>query len=295
MAEPDLVPDINDTDSDTDVDTDTDIDTDLDSDIDIDTDTDTDSDTPLIDYFTLPYTDWYDEQGRIYKDVLIKNFNAIEDKIKEINNINLQSFTIPDLSSVEYEDVSLADVETDKVTKILNLRSFLSICDIINFPLYVKTANGNKVTTVELWGSDYKYHKINCNVSATESNPFIMLDVSDYSVSNSNTFDSTKVLLAVLKDNKLVTNFMDTPGNVNFQKVLADQARSYEEYSWTDGVQEIKTDGNTNGTIKYKNQTVFFANGARKAGTIWRGGTDRIFLMNSLRDEPDLDKEDNEE
>lgn len=31
-----------------------------------------------INYFELPNKDWFDSQGRIYKDALIENFNAIE-------------------------------------------------------------------------------------------------------------------------------------------------------------------------------------------------------------------------
>ena len=35
----------------------------------------------IVEELVLPRPDWYDTEGRIYKDALIENFNAIEDKL----------------------------------------------------------------------------------------------------------------------------------------------------------------------------------------------------------------------
>ena len=41
-----------------------------------------------LELFELPRKDWFDEDGRIYKDALIDNLNAIEEKLNEIAMIS---------------------------------------------------------------------------------------------------------------------------------------------------------------------------------------------------------------
>ena len=233
-----------DTDSDTDVDTDTDIDedddldedsdTDIDSDadsdedddLDNDTDEDDDTDDDLVEPFELPYPNWYDPNtGRVYKDILIKNFNAIEAKIKELDSINLSSFTKPDISSVVYPDV---DLTTQDDTSILNLKSFLNIVNIINYPLIVQTDGNNKVTRVEYWGSDYVYHKItNTTVKADDDYPFIYLDYDNKQIIHSNAIvpPTNCVLVGLFKNNKLYTNNNSVLANIDFVDILCNQKR----------------------------------------------------------------------
>ena len=172
----------------------------------------------------LPYPEWYDSDGRIYKDILIKNFNALEDKINEVIRFDYSSISAPIISNLEYPDVSLSDV--DKDNQILNFKSFLEICNIVNFPLSVKTS-GVKVLTVEIWDENYNHRFINAtgdNGTATTTYPFIHLNTSTKEIVRSNEVSpSNCILLAVLYDSKLVTNNEATPANVNFLKVLADQ------------------------------------------------------------------------
>ena len=62
--------------------------------------------------FSLPRKDWYDNQGtdpdtgeiigRIYKDVLIENFNAIEQKLIEISKLDAFDVNLPDFSKIVY-------------------------------------------------------------------------------------------------------------------------------------------------------------------------------------------------
>ena len=284
-----------DTDSDTDVDSDTDIDTDVDTDIDIDTDTDTDDDdNPFVRPFELPRKDWYDEDGRIYKDALIENFNAIETKILELTAIDTDDITIPDLNNIEYENYTESDLtDVSKETKILNLKSFIDICHLANFPLVIEVS-GTKIKKLEFYDSNYNYSSITSTVSATESEPYLFLDISTKEIYKTDTFNTTDVLVGVLKDNKLVTANTLTPGNVNFQKVLADQAKKYAEYATTKGDKEVGTWGDTNRRFFVNNQTVYYCNGATNAGGTFKGGTDLLFLNNTLRTEPELEKQEEE-
>ena len=54
----------------------------------------------IVEELVLPRPDWYDAEGRIYKDALIENFNAIEDKLLELTRLDAFSVQPPDLSSV---------------------------------------------------------------------------------------------------------------------------------------------------------------------------------------------------
>ena len=61
-----------------------------------------------IDNFSLPRNDWVDKEGRIYKDALIENFNAIEAKLQELQSLNVFEVTLPDASDIQIdEDVTL--------------------------------------------------------------------------------------------------------------------------------------------------------------------------------------------
>ena len=86
--------------------------------------------TNKISRFTLPRKDWYDNQGidsdtgeiigRIYKDVLIENFNAIEQKLIEISKLDAFDINLPDLSKIVYPDVTL-DSEDDCIVNYVLL------------------------------------------------------------------------------------------------------------------------------------------------------------------------------
>ena len=56
-----------------------------------------------IDLFALPRPDWYDQEGRIYKDALIENFNALEEKLIEISKLDAFDTQMPDIANMEYQ------------------------------------------------------------------------------------------------------------------------------------------------------------------------------------------------
>ena len=70
-----------------------------------------------LEHFTLPRTDWYDEEGRIFKDVLIENFNALEKKLNELNALNAFEITLPDFNSIDYPDVT-PDSDEDSIVNL---------------------------------------------------------------------------------------------------------------------------------------------------------------------------------
>lgn len=176
---------------------------------------------PILEPFELPYNNWYDpETGRIFKDILIKNFNAIEAKINEISAIDIENIvTPPDISTVTYPDVELSD--EDKDSQILNLKSYLNIVNLINLPLVVETDGNITINKVEYWGSDYRYHtvtKASTAVVPTTSEPYMYLNYSTKTIYRSSSADTPEnsVLIGVYTNNKLYTkdSSIDVPTDV---------------------------------------------------------------------------------
>lgn len=106
--------------------------------------------------FKLPRPDWYDVIGenkigqiigRIYKDALIENFNAIEAKLKEVQGLDAISIQQPDFSQIDYPDVTL---DNDDDGSILNLKSFLKITQCYNYPIDI-SFNGSKLVKLGFW------------------------------------------------------------------------------------------------------------------------------------------------
>lgn len=171
--------------------------------------------------------------GHIFKDKLIEAFNFLEEKIRWLATYDLSETGIIDTSNVTYDDLTKEDFDDeDKQLNIINLKSFIDIMDLVNFPLEVVTDN-NKVMSVTYTNSDYEIvTKTSENgVTATTSTPWIHLDVDNNAIVASASFDSDKPLLAVLKDNILVTNQSPIPANINFMKILAEQESSTLKYS----------------------------------------------------------------
>ena len=242
----------------------------------------------LVDRFELPYPDWYDSEGRIYKDILIKNFNAIEDKINELLALDISNFTKPDISQVVYPDVTLSSVDSD--TQILNLRSFLNICDLINYPLVVITDGNIKVTKVCYWGSDYHYHTVtNDTLVPNDENRFIYLNYENKELIRSSAVSppTNCVLVAVLKDGSLITNNNNIAGNVNFPSILAAQAYNTQSYtgSGRPNGNDYGVGGNKKGGYDYNGQTMFMWAGETGAVNTYSGTTYTYGLEKKLKKE----------
>lgn len=129
-----------------------------------------------VEKFKLPRDDWYDEQGRLYKDVIIENLNACEKQLLNIQKFNVIEIEPPDFSKIEYSDSDLDSADD----MILNLRSFLNIMDLINYPIELSTS-GQTVKKVAFWSSEYKYVVIEGQLveDISKSKPYVYVDISN--------------------------------------------------------------------------------------------------------------------
>lgn len=137
-----------------------------------------------MDNFELPRDDWYDEEGRLYKDVIIENLNSLENKLIELSGINITNIPLPDISNIEYPDTDLTSDESS----IVNLKSFLNITNTVNYPTEC-SFSGNTLQSLTYWGEDYKRHQLkNIIVDASDSKPYVVFDPDNQSVSATDTF-----------------------------------------------------------------------------------------------------------
>lgn len=128
--------------------------------------------------FELPNKNWYDEKGRIYKEALIENFNAIEAKLLEITALDAFKTEIPDVSTIDYPDVTLESPNN----KIINLKSFLDITKVVGYPIECEFS-GTTAKKVAYWNSNGEYKIIEDeDTNATSSNKYVYLNYVDNKV-----------------------------------------------------------------------------------------------------------------
>lgn len=142
-----------------------------------------------LEHFELPRDDWYDTvstdektgqiRGRIYKDRLIENFNAIESKLNELTNLQPYNTKYPDTSKFVYSDTTL-DSDTNKV---VNLKSFIDIMHLKNVPLAVEF-DGTILRRLTYYSDEYKPVVIaNIQIEDVSTDkPFIVASVGDQTV-----------------------------------------------------------------------------------------------------------------
>lgn len=155
----------------------------------------------IIEQFVLPRLDWYDEEGRIYKDALIENFNAIETKLLQISRLSAFQKELPNISAIDFPDVTLDDEEN----RIINLKSFLEMTDIIGYPLEL-TTSGKTIKKICYWGDDHNYHQLlNKTIDITGSRRFVYLNYHDNEVIASGESESPEncVLIGYYIDNTI--------------------------------------------------------------------------------------------
>ncbi len=172
-----------------------------------------------LEHFNLPRQDWYDVistdektgeiRGRIYKDRLIENFNAIENKLNEIIKLQPYNTKYPDTSKFIYSDVTL-DSDTNKV---VNLKSFIDIMGLKNTPLAVQFGD-KKLARLSYYDNDYKLKNIsNINLSDISSTkPFVIADIENQTITVSGdlTEISGKVILGKY-NGESIDACLDTP------------------------------------------------------------------------------------
>lgn len=130
-----------------------------------------------IERLTLPRLDWHDSEGRINKDALIANFNAIEAKINELADVSAFSITVPDFSTFNYDDTTLASPDN----KIVNLRSFIDIMNLKGMPI-VCMWDDKVLTKLQYYNDSYSLVTItNSNLSelGNDGKIWVYLDYSE--------------------------------------------------------------------------------------------------------------------
>ena len=157
-----------------------------------------------LEHFNLPRQDWYDVvstdektgeiRGRIYKDRLIENFNAIETKLNEITKLQPYNTKYPDISKFIYSDVTLSS----DTNKVVNLKSFIDILGLKNTPLVVQFGD-KRLVRLTYYDNNYKLKNISNIDLSTISNtkPFVIGDIENQTITVSGdiTEISGKVIL----------------------------------------------------------------------------------------------------
>lgn len=151
-----------------------------------------------IENFTLPRTDWVDEQGRIYKDALIENLNAIETKLQEIQELDVFEVTIPDASDIQVPDCDLSSPDNT----VVNLKSFLDIVDIEDYPIEC-SFNGTKLAKLTWWHNYHYNRKVNIETGASSSNKWVYFDPSTGDVASNGAVPAGSVLIGMFTGNQI--------------------------------------------------------------------------------------------
>lgn len=130
-----------------------------------------------IEKFELPRKDWYDEEGRIYKDALIENFNAIENRL-----IGFQEMSALVPVEIIWDDLDIPDVTLDDPnTKIVNLKSLIAILGLDKMPASINV-NGKKIVRL-VYYHDNQRHIITDKELTIENNQFVWLTPSTGEIS----------------------------------------------------------------------------------------------------------------
>lgn len=188
-------------------------------------------------YFKLPREDWYDEKGRIYKDALIENFNALEQKLLQLARLSAFITEAPDISGIEFEDVNLEDSEDNK---LVNLKSFLTIMNLINFPTEL-TFSGKTCTKLSYWSEEYRYVTLtNKKIPCSDALPYIYFNFAtkEFIANNSEeTLENCK-FIGYYTDNKIIGMYNDDYININALYYLANMNIDTYSKTYSSGTRE---------------------------------------------------------
>lgn len=172
-----------------------------------------------MDLFELPRDDWYDDRGRLYKDAIIENLNAIEDKLNELAAIDAFDAEAPDVSTLSLEDVTLESEDN----KIVNLKSLVDILDIVNYPMELEF-EGTKIKKISYYNSSYSYvTRTNITTNLNSENNYLFYNFSDNTVrvSSSVSIGANETLLACYVDGRVVSLFTPFFAGLNLMYLLS--------------------------------------------------------------------------
>lgn len=130
-----------------------------------------------IEKFELPRKDWYDEEGRIYKDALIENFNALENKL-----IGFQEMSALIPVEIIWDELDIPDTTLDSDnTKIVNLKSLIAILGLDKMPASI-VVSGKKIVRLVYYYNNQR-HVITDRELTISNNQFVWLTPSSGEIS----------------------------------------------------------------------------------------------------------------
>lgn len=193
--------------------------------------------------FELPRPDWHDDKGRIYKDALIENFNAIEAKLTDIAELSAVSTNIPDISGVTFEDVTLGSDDE----MVVNLRSFLKLFPIVGYPVECQFT-GVTAKRVCYWKEDGTYKVLSNKKisSASSSSKWIILDYANDTITSSSnpTTNGTKKLIGCYCEGEIKHVNSDQYCNINYLQYLSRMNWETRDVNFSRGTRETYHIGN---------------------------------------------------
>lgn len=173
-----------------------------------------------IERFKLPRNDWYDEAGRIYKDVIIENLNACESKLLEMAKLEPVGVTPPDISSVVYPDVTLSSNEDC----IVNLRSLNNILNFKNYLIEINTS-ATTVLKAAYFDDNLNYVVItNATVNGlSNTNKYVYIDKSTKTIKASSSPNTALggIFIGVYDGSMIRTIHDSSKVNLNLMCVLS--------------------------------------------------------------------------
>lgn len=189
--------------------------------------------------FKLPRTDWYDNEGRIYKDRLIENFNAIEQRLIQLSELDNPIISLPDISQVHFPNVTLSDDDN----KIVNLGSLIDIMNLTGYPVELKFNNGNECESLILYNDAKEFVSIaNKTLDVSNTNKYIYVKYEkgyeDIFASSSSSTPSNCKLVAVYEDGKIYGINTKSFININILQPLANMKTETYNYTFTSGTRD---------------------------------------------------------
>ena len=190
--------------------------------------------TTAITEFTLPRSDWFDSDGRIYKDVIIENLNACEQKLIELANLDAFEINLPDMSTISITDTTL----TSEENSIVNLKSFLTITGLTFYPIELNIV-GTTIKKIGYWNNSYKYIiKNNIETNATDTDKYVFYNFSNDTArsSSSPSIGSNEEFIGMYNNGTIVGLNANEYINMNIRCLLANMSRDVVHFSVAHGV-----------------------------------------------------------
>ena len=192
-----------------------------------------------IEKLVLPRLDWYEQVrtdpetgeiiGRINKDALIENFNAIEAKLNELMALDAFEISQPDFSKVSVEDVDINKAPDNHIVNMKTLCKFFFDgpvqSGLVKFPV-VLDVDGyvvKKLSYYDLEGVRHNITNVDLEEKITDGAKIVWLmnDSDTIDASNSN---PGGVPIGIFENNQFKGMYEPSPMNMDILQPLAEMS-----------------------------------------------------------------------